>query len=227
MVMGGQACVLYGAAEFSRDLDLVILLDESNLTRLSSALADLDASAIAIPPFRRELLLRGHAVHFRCQRADVNGLRIDVMSRMRGVAPFEELWERRTTIETGGETVDLLSLSDLVLAKKTQRDKDWPMIRRLVEQSFFSAGEPTGQEIAFWLAELRSPQLLIQVARQYPDAAARTSRAAVRAALQGDPAAVEAELDAEERSERAADRLYWQPLLKELEQVRMSRRNQE
>ena len=29
MVMGGQACVLYGAAEFSRDLDLVILLDES------------------------------------------------------------------------------------------------------------------------------------------------------------------------------------------------------
>jgi hypothetical protein len=26
LLMGGQACVFYGAAEFSRDLDLVILL---------------------------------------------------------------------------------------------------------------------------------------------------------------------------------------------------------
>lgn len=27
LLMGGQACVLYGAAEFSRDLDLALLLD--------------------------------------------------------------------------------------------------------------------------------------------------------------------------------------------------------
>ena len=27
LLMGGQACVLYGAAEFSRDTDLVILAD--------------------------------------------------------------------------------------------------------------------------------------------------------------------------------------------------------
>lgn len=28
--MGGQACVLYGAAEFSRDLDLALLPDPTN-----------------------------------------------------------------------------------------------------------------------------------------------------------------------------------------------------
>jgi hypothetical protein len=32
--MGGQACVLYGAAEFSRDLDLVLLVDDGNLRHL-------------------------------------------------------------------------------------------------------------------------------------------------------------------------------------------------
>ena len=32
--MGGQACVLYGAAEFSRDLDLALLPDPANLDRL-------------------------------------------------------------------------------------------------------------------------------------------------------------------------------------------------
>ena len=50
--MGGQACVLYGAAEFSRDTDLVILADADNVTRLRRALAELQAEVIAIPPFR-------------------------------------------------------------------------------------------------------------------------------------------------------------------------------
>ena len=55
-------------------------------------------------------------------------MRVDVMSKMRGVDSFAKLWRRRTTIEiSGGEKYDLLSLPDLVQAKKTQRDKDWPM----------------------------------------------------------------------------------------------------
>jgi hypothetical protein len=36
--MGGQACVLYGAAEFSRDIDLAILADLKNLSRLKKVL---------------------------------------------------------------------------------------------------------------------------------------------------------------------------------------------
>ena len=47
--MGGQACVLYGAAEFSRDLDLALLPDPTNLDRLEAALAELDAEVIAVP----------------------------------------------------------------------------------------------------------------------------------------------------------------------------------
>jgi hypothetical protein len=33
LLMGGQACVFYGAAEFSRDADLAILADARNLFR--------------------------------------------------------------------------------------------------------------------------------------------------------------------------------------------------
>ncbi len=36
LLMGGQACVLYGAAEFSRDTDLLILADPANLERLKA-----------------------------------------------------------------------------------------------------------------------------------------------------------------------------------------------
>jgi hypothetical protein len=66
--MGGQACVLYGGAEFSRDTDVLVLADDA--------------------------------------------------------------------IETAAGPIEVLSLPDLVTAKKTQRDKDWPMITRLVEADY-------------------------------------------------------------------------------------------
>ncbi len=56
---------------------------------------------------------------------------------------------------------DLLSLPDLVQAKKTQRDKDWPMIRRLVEAHYFEHhANPKPAQVRFWMRELRTPDLL-------------------------------------------------------------------
>ncbi len=46
--MGGQACVFYGAAEFSSDTDLAILADTPNLSRLRAALSDLQAEVSAV-----------------------------------------------------------------------------------------------------------------------------------------------------------------------------------
>ena len=43
LLMGGPARVFYGAAEFSRGTDFVILADAANLARLRKALADLRA----------------------------------------------------------------------------------------------------------------------------------------------------------------------------------------
>jgi hypothetical protein len=57
--MGGQACVFYGAAEFSRDLDLLILAGADNLARLSAALEELAAQPIAVPPFELSHRTRG------------------------------------------------------------------------------------------------------------------------------------------------------------------------
>jgi hypothetical protein len=70
--MGGRACVFYGAAEFSRDLDLLVPAGAGNLAQLESALAELHARPIAVPAFQAGYL-REHAVHFRCRRGDVAG----------------------------------------------------------------------------------------------------------------------------------------------------------
>lgn len=52
LLMGGQACVLYGAAEFSRDLDLAVLATPDAFHRLATAMQELEASVIAVPPFQ-------------------------------------------------------------------------------------------------------------------------------------------------------------------------------
>lgn len=118
----------------------------------------------------------------------------------------------------------MMSLPDLVQAKKTQRDKDWPMIRRLIEADRVACrGTPSPEQVRFWLREGRTPQLLVDLARQFPDEAAALAkglRPLLTAALRGDEEGVEAGLIEEERIERAADRVYWIPLKRELERLR-------
>ena len=110
LLMGGQACVFYGAAEFSRDCDIAIVCEPQNLARLQMALDDLAAKVIAVPPFEESYLRRGHAVHFRCGAPGVENIRLDVMARLRGVADFEALWPRRTTVEDDAGAIDLMAL---------------------------------------------------------------------------------------------------------------------
>lgn len=220
--------MLYGAAEFSRDLDLALLPDPANLDRLEAALGELDAEVIAVPPFSLKNLANGLAVHFRCKRPEVAGLRIDIMTNMRGVAPFPELWARRTTFAFEDDTIDVMALPDLVAAKKTQRDKDWPMIRRLVDANYLShRDEPTPERTVFWLRELRDPELLIEVARDHPDAmeklVAERPLLALATAENLESGALGRALRDEEEEVRRLDAAYWKPLRERIESLRRSR----
>ena len=95
LLMGGQACVLYGAGEFSRDVDLVLFVEPDNLKRLEKALTELKATRIAVPPFEATHLLRGHAVHFRCAHPEAEGIRIDQAYWAPLLKELEELRRRR------------------------------------------------------------------------------------------------------------------------------------
>lgn len=237
LLMGGQACIVYGAAEFSRDTDVAILAEPDNLRRLQSALTALDARVIAIPPFEPRYLARGHAVHFECGPASAAaGMRVDVMASMRNVPPFSECWERRSTfaLDEMGE-IDVLGLEDLVNCKKTRRDKDWPMLRRLVERNYLDPElEPTPDRFRFWLRELRTAALLadcverarvapVEIAAVLAEVTSRREATAI-AAQGGAEQVIEAALVTEETRERVADEVYWRPLIGELEALRRARR---
>lgn len=222
--MGGQACILYGAAEFSRDLDLTIGIDDQNLKLIRKILDRLQAENIFVPPLDADILKHGHACHFRCHTPETEGLRIDLMSCMRGCDDFEALWNRRAIIHLP-EIGDLgvLSLPDLVKAKKTQREKDWPIIRRLIEADILQfQNRTTENQIHFWFLECRTPLELIRLAEERPDLCRSLSsqRHLLIYALMKDEKALEKNLLEEELAEKAIDRAYWMPLRMELEKWR-------
>jgi hypothetical protein len=237
LLMGGQACILYGAAEFSRDTDIAVLADQENLGRLQEALASLKAQVVAVPLFEAQYLARGHAVHFECgPESAAPGMRVDVMASMRNVPPFTDCWTRRSTftLDDLGE-VEVLGLADLVNCKKTRRDKDWPMLRRLVERHYVDpALDATPERFAFWLRELRTPILLKECVARAHAGGAELARVLHEAAAQrevtaqalagGTETELAVALEAEERLERTADEAYWQPRIQELEAMRHSLR---
>ena len=227
LLMGGQACVFYGAAHFSRDADIAIMSDSANLARLETALGELQAEVVAVPPFEKQYLDLGLAVHFRCCRPDLHSIRVDVMSQMRGVDSFEQLWQRRITIQlSDGQEIDLMHIADLVLAKKTQRDKDWPMIRALVDAHYEThRASPPDKAIEFWLREGRSPQILIELSQTYPAITAQmaTQRTLLRHAVSASVTELMAALTDEQRQEQERDRQYWEPLRARLQELRANR----
>ena len=224
LLMGGQACVFYGAAQVSKDVDLALLPEPANIQRLRNALRELKAERIAVPPFDPALFERGHAIHFRCQAPGVEGLRVDLMSKLRLLAGFPVLWERRTTfVDEAGNDFNLLSVPDLVRSKKTSRHRDWPVLELLVNIHIHeNLTAPQPDWIRFWLTECRSPVQLVALARRFT--AECRALAAVRPllalALAGEEAPLLAALDAEMRAEQAADRTYWEPVRRELESMR-------
>lgn len=228
LLMGGQACILYGAAEFTRDIDLAVAVSPANLKRLQAALHDLDAESIYFPPLSAAVLRRGHACHFRSRLPALHRLRIDVMARMRGVDSFARLWNRRVEIPVPGVgQLAVMGLPDLVQAKKTQRDKDWPMIRRLIESDIATrGGKGDSARVEFWLKECRTFEVLRELARREPALARRVAfrRPALRAVMSGNASRATAFLRKEEDAERARDRRYWAPLRRELERWRLGRK---
>ena len=107
----------------------VLLANPENLARLRAALAELQGKQRYVPGLELDALQRGHGVQFECGVSGAGGIRLDIMSTLRRVDPFSQLWGQRTTFQDHrGNTYDALGLEDLVKAKKTRRPKDRPMV---------------------------------------------------------------------------------------------------
>lgn len=224
MLIGGQACIIYGAAEFSRDTDIIVLCNNDNLNTLKKALSELKATQIFFPPLRLKYLKKGHACHFRCHAKGLEKLRIDIIGKLRGCDDFDTMWKRRTTATLpDGFKIDILGISDLVQCKKTQKDKDWYMLHRLVENDILlNHSNATKDNIKWWFLQCCSPETLFNLMQKFPnyiDDCIR-KRPLLKYVKEDNKETLEKMLREEELLERHKDEQYWTPLKKELSELR-------
>jgi len=89
----------------------------------------------------------------------------------------------------------------------------------------WNRAKPNPAQIRFWLQELRTPQLLVEVAQRHTllwrELISR--RPLLAHAARGELKDLQLALTAEESAERERDRRYWLPLRAELEKLRHAR----
>lgn len=223
LLIGGQACVIYGGKISSIDIDITILCSEENVENLKQALAELRAKPYrASPPLSAEVLKRGHSLHFMCPM-DGASTRLDVLGKMPRVEDFPALWGRRFTYHTKqGVDVFVLSLEDLVQTKKTGRDKDFLDLNALLKAHHANhLLKPSKENIEFWLRESRDAGMLLMLAKKHKQEAKKLSsvRKAIKYALSGKSDELKRELFEEGLQIEKAHKAFREPLNKEAKRL--------
>ena len=118
VVVGGMAGVAHGSSLVTQDLDVCAALSQQNLSRILSALGELNPRWRMRPD--RPSLPKDSA-----KLAGVKNLyiltdlgQIDVLSEITGVGDFAEVARQSINLDLGGVTCRVLSLDALIAAKK-------------------------------------------------------------------------------------------------------------
>ncbi|MCK6632804.1 MAG: hypothetical protein L6Q31_10590 [Fimbriimonadaceae bacterium] len=110
LVVGGYAVMYYTEPRYTKDLNIVVGVSELDIEGLSSALAEFGYPLIEsqVEQWREpdRMIILG-----------VPPSRIVLLNQLAGV-DFEAAWERRQTVNVGGQSVSFVSSDDLILAKR-------------------------------------------------------------------------------------------------------------
>jgi len=233
IVIGGQAVVAYGASQFTRDADLWVNPTKTNLDRLRKALKELKTTLRFLPPLESSYLKKGHGVHFRFKYQG-RDFCIDILGKPPRVSGFSSARKKAECIEWHGLNVPVLDIPRLVATKKTDREKDYPVIQLLGEMVFGQARrrKAVRESAMSWLArESRNSGHLRTIARNWEggkETLFKSKRpAAILAAEGASVIIIQEELNTEKERLKEKNREYWRPLISELRQLkrRQKRKN--
>ena len=110
LVVGGYAVMRYTEPRFTKDLDLLIAVDESNAQAIYAALAEFGAPLQNLTP--RDFAEEGYFYQMGSPP-----LRVDVLMSIPGVT-FAEAWQRKETVDVAGVAMHFISKEDLLTAKR-------------------------------------------------------------------------------------------------------------
>jgi predicted nucleotidyltransferase len=116
-IIGGIAAVLHGATRTTIDLDVAAPFTEENLTRLLSALADLDVRHATRPDLRVADEPMSRLLTFRMLLLETDMGRLDVLRDVAPLGPYSAL--HTVEMEVGPRRCKILGLDDLITVKRS------------------------------------------------------------------------------------------------------------
>jgi hypothetical protein len=122
LLLGGWAVGIYGYPRATGDMDILIAVDDANLTSLLTALCQFGAPSISKKHFKEE----GNV--FRMGRSPI---KIEILTNASGIE-FEDCYSRRQIITVDDIIISLISREDLIQnKKKAARPQDLADVARL------------------------------------------------------------------------------------------------
>lgn len=134
VLIGGFAGVVHGATQVTQDLDICAILSEDQIEKLRYALKDLSPIHRMNRQAKISFLERpqkGEILQNLCLETTAGVL--DVIQEVIGVGDFNTLKKNSDEIELFGKRCKVISLDDLIIAKKNlNRDKDKSILNELL-----------------------------------------------------------------------------------------------
>lgn len=132
VVVGGFAAVLHGSTLVTRDLDVCTVLTPANVEKLRTTLADLRPIHRMTPQRLSFLTNPDPGVSIQNLYLETDAGAVDFLTSITGVGDFQRIRETSVEIELFGHRCRVMSLPDLIAAKRALgRDKDLLAAREL------------------------------------------------------------------------------------------------
>jgi predicted nucleotidyltransferase len=132
VIVGGFAAVLHGSTLVTRDLDVCTLLTDLNVEKLRGILVDLAPVHRSAGGRLSFLTNPDPGVPVKNLYLETNAGALDLLGSITGVGGFERVRERAIDVELFGRRCMVMSLSDLIAAKRAMgRDRDQLAVREL------------------------------------------------------------------------------------------------
>lgn len=134
LTIGAWAVIAHGYVRATADIDFVARLDEQNMERLATALAELnarlrgvDADKLDIDPIDPHVLISGASFNM-----DTDAGPLDFLNDVPGAADYDEMRSRARHANAGGVTVWVVGYEDLIRMKEASgREQDFLDIHQL------------------------------------------------------------------------------------------------
>ncbi len=206
LLISGQASVLYGAANFSEDVDVWVRPTPPNIKNLARALARCGARFYKLtPPLSPRNFRRGHGFHFTL-RSRTDPAYLDILGRPPRVGSFAASRRRARHMKSAWGMLPVVSIEDLIALKKTRRLYDYEVISNLVEIRVAESPCPS-RSLLSWAAR---ETFRAEDRQEYARRLGRPLRMAE----------CRRRIAAEIQRCQARDVAYWRPIINELRKLR-------